>query len=93
MSKVLRVMLVYQAGLANVFRVTSFNLADYGRDAVRLVQADFRTCENFAHGMGCAGAIVRTAHCNQAGDIAQARWSLALEDAPFSENQRPVKAN
>jgi len=93
MNENLKVMLVYQAGLANVFSVTSFNLANYGRDAVRLLQADFAACENFALGIGTAGAVVRSAHCNQAGDIAGAKWSDSLEDAPFSESQHPVKAN
>ena len=68
-------MLVYQAGLANVFEVASLNLADYGRDALRLRQGDFRSCENFANGLGCAGVVVRSAHCNRAGDVARAPWS------------------
>ena len=93
MSKALRIMLVYQVGIANVFRVTSFNLADYGRNAVRLKQSDFRTCESFSLDMAAAGAIVRSAQCNQAGDIARAQWSETLGDAPFSESQHPVKAN
>lgn len=38
-----RFFLVYQAGIANVFEVKSLNLANYGRDAKRVYQADFRT--------------------------------------------------
>ena len=86
----LRVMLVYQAGIANVFGVQSFNLADFGRDAKRILQSDFHSCENFARGMEAAGAIVRSAHCNQAGDITHAHWSAILQNAPFSESMRPV---
>ncbi|KKL23441.1 hypothetical protein LCGC14_2425340 [marine sediment metagenome] len=89
----LKVMLVYQAGIANVFSVASFNLAHYGRQAIRLMQADFAACENFARGAGWAGAVVRSAYCDQAGDIGECRWSDVLEDAPFSESQRPIKAN
>lgn len=87
-----RAMLVYQAGIANVFAVKSFNLADYGRDAKRLLQSDFRTCEAFASGLAAAGVTVRTVHCNMAGDIIGQTWSEALEAAPFSESFRPVKA-
>ena len=88
-----RFMLVYQAGIANVFRVTAFNLADFGRDAARIYQGDFRTAENLARGAGLAGAVVRTAHCNQAGDIVAARWHEDLDAAPFSDSMRPVKVN
>lgn len=85
-----RAVLVYQAGIANVFEVTAFNMADYGRDAKRLMQADFRSCENFARGLDCAGVKVATAHCNQAGDIVNARWSTNLDEAPFSDKFQPV---
>ena len=85
-----RVMLVYQAGIANLFKVDSFNLSDYGRNAERLYQGDFRTAENIAYGMGLMGATVHTAHCNQAGDISGARWSENLDAAPFSDKFRPV---
>lgn len=81
----MRAVLVYQAGIANVFKVTSFNLADYGRDAERLMQGDFSSCENYARGLRAAGVNVKVAHCNMAGDIACQRWSENLEDAPFRE--------
>lgn len=89
----MRVMLVYQAGIANVFEVKSFNLADYGREAIRLRQGGFRECLDFACGLGHAGAIVRTAHCNRAGDIREAVWSEDLDSAPFSESMTNLKAN
>jgi hypothetical protein len=85
--------LVYQAGIANVFGVRCLNLDDYGREAQRLMQSDFRSCEHFARGLGAAGVIVRSAHCNQAGDIVNAHWSDDLDDAPFSDKFNPVKAN
>lgn len=83
-------MLVYQAGIANVFSVTSANLADFGRDAKRLLQADFRACENFARGLAAAGVIVHSVACNEAGDIAKSHWTDDLESQPFSENFHPV---
>lgn len=82
--------LVYQAGIANVFAVDSFNLADYGRNARRLIQGDFRTCESFAAGLKAAGWKVSTVQCNQAGDIAHSHWNEDLSVAPFSEAFRPV---
>jgi len=87
-----RAMLVYQAGIANVFEVECFNLHNFGRDAKRLLQSDFRTCESFARGLAAAGVLVATVHCNQAGDIAAAHWSDDLETAPFSDKFRPVLA-
>ena len=89
----MNVYLVYQAGLANVFLVDAFDLNATGHNVRRLLQGTFHECEIFVRGMARAGAVVRSAHCNQAGDIAGAQWSEALEDAPFSESQRPIKAN
>jgi len=88
--KVERAVLVYQAGIANVFGVESFNLADYGRDAMRLVQSDFRSCESFARGLAAAGVHVGTAACNEAGDIVHSRWSRELDEMPFSISFHPV---
>lgn len=89
-KRIKRAMLIYQGGIANVFQVESFNLADYGRDAKRLLQADFRACEHFARGLAAAGVTVRSAHCNQAGDIQGAHWFAELCDAPFSDSFHPV---
>jgi hypothetical protein len=83
-------MLVYQAGLANVFRVSAYNLADYGRDALRVMQADFRSCETFARGLVEAGAGVKSAACNRAGDIIKETWTTDLKSQPFSDKCRPV---
>lgn len=91
--RVERAFLVYQAGIANVFSVDCFNLSDYGRETKRLLQSDFRTCEAFARGLGAAGVIVHSAHCNEAGDIINSRWSDDLESAPFSDSFRPVTLN
>lgn len=93
MSKRLRIeraVLVYQAGIANVFAVDSFNLTDYGRNARRLLQYDFRTCENFARGLVAAGTVLCSLHCNMAGDIVAQTWSDDLAEAPFFESMRPV---
>lgn len=83
-----RAVLVYQAGIANVFAVDSFNLSDYGREAYRLVQGSFRECEAFARGLAAAGVLVKSAGCNQAGDIINATWSEDL--GPFRDKARPV---
>lgn len=81
-----RAFLVYQAGIANVFAVDCHNLASFGRNARRLLQADFRSCAMFARGLAAGGCIVRTAACNQAGDIAESLWSEDLESQPFSDS-------
>lgn len=83
-------MLVYQAGIANLFEVDCFNLASYGRSAKRIYQGDFKTAEAIAYGAGIAGGIVRTAACNMAGDISECTWTTNLEEQPFSEKFRPV---
>ena len=70
-----KVFLVYQVGIANVFKVACLNLATFGRNARRVYQGDYRGAALFAQGMGAAGACVRTAHCEQAGDIAGAHWT------------------
>lgn len=85
-KKVKKAMLVYQAGIANVFAVDCFNLAPYGREAKRLFQADFRACVAYCHGLSAAGVIVRSAHCNMAGDITDQPWSDDLDSAPFNDS-------
>jgi hypothetical protein len=77
--------LVYQAGIANVFKVDCLNLCNYGREAKRLYQGDFRGAENFARGLKAAGVCVKAAACNQAGDIADSKWSRDFDTMPFSE--------
>ena len=90
---VTKAMLVYQAGIANVFEVKSFSLAGIGRDAKRLYQGDFRGAFEFSKGLGCAGAVVRTAACNAAGDIVDATWTNDLDSQPFSDHLRAITAN
>lgn len=84
-SKIDRAALVYQAGIANVFAVESFNQSDYGRDARRLLQADFSTCVNFARGVKAADIPVVVFACNEAGDITHSHWSDDLDNQPFSD--------
>ena len=87
-----RAMLVYQAGIANLFIVKAFNLSGYGRKAQRIYQGDFRSCEMMALGLDRAGVCVKTAACNMAGDIAWATWSDDLDAQPFSDKFRPVNS-
>lgn len=86
----MKAVLVYQGGIANVFRVKCFNMAPFGRDAVRLMQGAFTECQHFARGMGAAGAVVRSAACNQAGDITNAPWTEYIGDEPFADKMSPV---
>lgn len=77
-------MLVYQAGIANVFQVDCFNMHPTGRKQSRLMQADYHSCQHFAKGLGQAGCCVRSAHCNQAGDISEHIWDDDMETALFN---------
>jgi hypothetical protein len=90
-------MLVYQAGIANVFAVRHFGNEPEARYAKRLIQGDFSSCINFARGLMAAGATVMTAACNQAGDIAASEWTMDLESQPFAEKlvklETPVNAD
>jgi hypothetical protein len=90
MKKIKKAFLVYQAGIANVFAVECFNLSPFGRNSIRLLQADFRSCESFACGMKAVGCVVKTAACNMAGDVSNERWSEDLNSQPFSDSFRPV---
>ena len=82
-KRITRAALVYQAGIANVFAVTSFNMADYGRDAKRLFQGDFYGCRMFCRGLIIAGIKIAVFACNEAGDITNRRWTDNLEEQPF----------
>lgn len=88
-----KAMLVYQAGIANVFEVDCFNLSGFGRNAKRLVQGSFAHCINFAQGLGAAGVIVATAACNKAGNIVDAHWTDDLDSQPFSEHLARITLN
>ena len=85
-TKPVKIMLVYQAGIANVFTVDRFTLAPKGRNARRLLQHAFSPCVWFVRGLAASGAQVKTVHCNEAGDIAERPWSTRLDDAPFSNS-------
>jgi len=87
-----KIVLVYQCGIANVFEVQCFNMHPFGRDARRLVQSDFRTCEAYAAGMAAAGCLVASAGCNMAGDIIGQQWTHDLDSLPFSDKFSPVWA-
>lgn len=90
--KIERAVLVYQAGIANVFAVECFNSNPFGRNAKRLLQADFRSCENFARGLGTAGVQVASAGCNMAGNVVNQPWSWS-DFGPFRDQASPVFAN
>ena len=86
----MRFILVYQGGIANIFKVDCFNLCPFGRNAVRVFQGSYRCAENIAVGMGLAGAVVQSACCNEAGDITNSKWTEDFEAVPFNWDMRPV---
>lgn len=83
-----RIVLVYQAGIANVFEVEGRNMGK----RKRLLQSYFRDCESFARGCAAMGANVETMACNRAGDIVDEHWSTNLDEQPFSDKFCPVIA-
>jgi hypothetical protein len=67
--------IVYQAGIANVFE-----------DRRRLLQSDFRTCEMFCRGAQAMGATIVPAWANVAGDVSRATWNYEdFDNAPFND--------
>lgn len=87
----MKLTLVYQAGIANVFQVQRFAMTPYLREETdRVLQCDFRTAETFCRGAMYAGAEVETMACNLAGDISDATWSKDFEAQPFNDKFRPV---
>lgn len=92
-KKIKRAMLVYQAGIANVFAVDCFNLSTFGRNARLLIQSSFRTCVSVCQGLAFAGVIVRTAACNSAGSIENLKWTDNLDEQPFSDKIVDFRAN
>jgi hypothetical protein len=85
-----RYALVYQAGIANVLKVDTFNLLPQFRISERVLQGSFSECEAFCNGLKLAGMRVKTFACNKAGDIADQVWSTNLEEQPFSDKFKPV---
>jgi hypothetical protein len=86
--------LVYQAGIANVFRVEGLSLlGENRRKTERIYQGDFRGAYHMGIGLAAAGARVRTAICNRAGDVAGADWTAGLADCPFRDSAHRVHAN
>jgi len=81
--KKVTLVLVYQAGIANVFQRHGKKHFTYSRE----LQNTFNVCENFCRGARYMGATIITAWCNEAGDIAERHWNFSnFENAPFCEN-------
>lgn len=78
-----KIMLVYQAGIANVFEVEKFNLSPFDRAAMCLLQDSFKTCEEYCRGRHDAGDVVRVAGCNKAGDVSEQHWTQDMDSLPF----------
>jgi hypothetical protein len=60
---------------ASVFAVTSFNLADFGREAQVMVSGgQWIAAHYFAQGLGASGWIIRTAHYHGTDPVETAQW-------------------
>jgi hypothetical protein len=75
--------LLYQVGIANVFE--ELRKKPYIK---RLLQSDFRTCEQFCRGAQFAGAGITLMHWDHAGDAAQhvASWEDGVGEI-FAESK------
>jgi hypothetical protein len=92
--KIIKAVVVYQAGIANVFEVENFDAEASGRgNCRRLLQHAFGPCEWFARGLRSAGTHIASAHCNRAGDITDAKWDFDLTEAVFREAMMPVETH
>lgn len=77
----MKAVLVYQAGIANVFQVEEFAVSSHKRGvSKRLLQHAFGPCEWFARGLRAAGWEVKQMGCNQAGDVQELDWTTNLSD-------------
>jgi hypothetical protein len=92
MTEQRKAVVVYQAGIANLFVVENVFETHEGRNAHRLMQSGFNDCEMYARGLKYAGWRVEAAHCNRAGDVAEQVWNFDLSEAPFRESMHPVRS-
>lgn len=86
----MKFILVYQAGIANLFEVDRL-VRHADSTAVRVFQGAFRTAEAMARGVMLAGAELRIASCNIAGDCSTAEWVRGTGGTPFSYETRPPR--
>ena len=87
----LKVALVYQGSMANVFEVDEFFLGNIKkRNTQRVMYDDFHTCECYCRGVIAAGGQVLVASCNEEGEIRERPWSNCMDDAPSADKAIPV---
>jgi hypothetical protein len=79
MTKAPEYALVYQCGIANVFRTEPLT---------RVLQQDYRGCEMFAAGLREAGKDVGVYHCDQAGDARNLDWEDGIGKL-WADKKRP----
>ena len=88
--------LVYQCGIANVFRVTvPFPGQAQTPHYVRLLQADYRACEWYCQGLIEAGAEVSVWHSDVAGDVLLCPlgpWEMGRGELWADKKNPPIKA-
>jgi hypothetical protein len=88
----MRFVIVYQCGLANVFKVDRFTRSAEGRNAVRIMQHAYEPCAWFIKGLAHAGHSVRTAHCEKLGDCSEMPWEPGRGEL-WRESRIRVKAD
>lgn len=86
----MKAVLVYHRGIASIFQVDRFSKGIEGRNARRLLQGCFVECEAFARGMMAAGVVMRIAHCDMTGDVANQPWESGIGDI-FSTSKSKIR--
>ena len=77
--------LVYQAGIANVFKADVRHENSFNNHR-SIGQSDFKSAESFCRGLREAGATVKVAWDNSAGDITANLWHFSnFQNAPFND--------
>ena len=71
----MRFVLVYQGGIANVFRMSAIDIPH----RERVMQDSFRSCEVFVRGCQAAGAEIDVALCTAAGNATDRPWIYGIE--------------
>lgn len=88
--KVPYAVLVYQMGIANVFKVDRLTFDIDERNAKRLRQGSFLYCEEFVRGLQAAGCHVGSASCSMSGDITNQPWAPLDDSVVFFDKMNPV---
>jgi hypothetical protein len=87
--------LLYQVGIANVFRVPALDRDAIEQGPARVYQSDYRSAEVFCAGLIESGASVKVQHCDLAGDalLHVAKWADGCGELWRDQKCPPIMAS